>query len=270
LCGLTRREWVKCREFEREYELGLHPAMRAVERAVCGCDYGSTAWTTREEAKKISGALELRHGTKLLEIGAGTGWPALYLAQETNCDVTLTDLPWRALQTALGRACQDRLSDICRAVVADAACLPFANGSFDVVNHSDVLCCLTNKRAVLEECRRVIRPGGRMAFSVIYISPGLSNDEYARARAAGPEFVETDMDYPTLLADAGWIVVHRQDLTDDFFKSCRQRVSVESQRRDELISVLGPGEFDARQARMTSRLPVLQQGHLRRDLFLVA
>lgn len=266
---LTARELTKCDEFGREYQLGQNPVMQAVERAVCGCDYGSTAWTTIEEADQIAALLELRPGRSLLDIGAGSGWPALYLAQTTGCDATLTDLPLDGLRIAVERAARNGSSGTSLAAVADAARLPFHDESFDVVNHSDVLCCLVQKEQVLAECRRVIRPGGLMAFSVIYIPPGLSPEDHARALETAPEFVESEVDYPALIAIAGWTMMARRELTGAFLRSCQQRLSLEEGLRAELLPLVGPANFDARQTRMRSRLPILEKGHLRRDLFVV-
>ena len=61
-------------------------AMRDLERSLCGCDYGSTGNTTRQEAEQIAKLLDLRPGVKLLDVGAGSGWPGLYLAQLTGCE----------------------------------------------------------------------------------------------------------------------------------------------------------------------------------------
>ena len=63
--------------FDATYAAGQSPVMRAVERSVCGCDYGATSWTTVNEAQRIGDALALAPGLRLLEIGAGSGWPAL-------------------------------------------------------------------------------------------------------------------------------------------------------------------------------------------------
>ena len=76
------------------------------------------------------------------------------------------DLPLSGLRIATERAVKDRISDRCRIAVADGSRLPFRDRSFDAVSHSDVLCCLRDKRGVLEACRRVIRDSGRMVFTV--------------------------------------------------------------------------------------------------------
>jgi ubiquinone/menaquinone biosynthesis C-methylase UbiE len=268
--SLTAAERAKRDDFELQYRQGRLPAVQAVERAVCGCAYGGTSWATRAEANRTAAALGLGRGVSLLEIGAGSGWPALYLARESGCDVTLVDLPPGGLQIALERAQRDGLTGGCRAVVADAAELPFASASFDAINHSDVLCCLVRKRDVLAECRRVLRPGGRMVFSVIYVAPGLAPGDHARAVETAPEFVESDTGYPELLAETGWAIREREDLTEAFRNSCTAKIRAEEARRAELEPLASAAEFDARQARMRRRIAVLEQGHLKRELFVVA
>jgi len=148
-----------------------------------------------------------------LDVGAGAGWPGLYFAKETGCDAVLVDLPLSGLLAATKRAAQDRISDHCRVAVADGSRMPFRDGSFDAVSHSEVLCCLEDKRGVLEACRRVIRDDGRMVFTVIWITPGLSRADHKRALEAAPGFGESETDYPTLLAQTGWTVTDCLDVS---------------------------------------------------------
>ncbi len=271
--GLTAKELAKRDDFDLDYRQGQLPAVQAVERAVCGCDFGGTSWATRDEADQIATALELAPGVRLLEIGSGSGWPALYLAGQSGCDVTLVDLPLSALQIAAGRAAQDRLPGACLAVVADAAHLPFRGGCFDVINHSDVLCCLVQKREVLAECRRVLwqegERAGRMAFSVLYIAPGLSTADHARAVETAPEFAESDDDYPTLLAATGWAIRQRHDLTAEYMASCIRKLHATEGLRAELEPLTSAADFDANQAQMRRRIAVLEQRHMRREQFIV-
>src|SRR5207245_449434 len=127
-------------------------------RCVLGCDYGGTSWTTRREAERIGQMLQLRPGMRLLDVGAGAGWPGLFLAQQHGCEAILTDLPLSGLRIALERATCDSLRERCSAVAADGASLPFVAASFDAVTHSDVLCCMPEKLSLLQECRRVATP----------------------------------------------------------------------------------------------------------------
>jgi len=111
-----------------------------IEREVLGCDYGATAYTTRAEAELFGRLLRLQPGMRLLDVGSGCGWPGLYLARTTGCDVTLLDKPLAGLRIADNRAEADELTGRCWLAVGDGTALPFHNGWFDAITHTDVLC----------------------------------------------------------------------------------------------------------------------------------
>jgi ubiquinone/menaquinone biosynthesis C-methylase UbiE len=253
--------------FARDYELGRSAAVRDLERSVLGCDYGGTSWTTRSEAGRIAELLGLRPGVRLLEVGAGAGWPGLYLAQVTGCDVVLTDVPVVGLQIALERAAADGSGERCRAVVADGAKLPFRESSFDALSHSDVLCCMPAKLAMLQACRRVARTGARMVFSVIALAPSLSASERQAAIESGPEFVDVDGDYALLLEQSGWRVQERIDVTAEIAKSIRTSLDRMKLCAEALTKVLGAEEFSGRVARREQTLAGIDRGLLKREIF---
>ena len=184
-----------------------------------GCGYDVKGYPTRDEAPRMAKLLGLHPGCRLLDVGAGAGWPGLYFAKETGCDVVLVDLPLNGLQAAAQKAVQDRISDRCRVAVADGSRIPFRDSSFDAVSHSEALCCLEDKRGVLEACRRVIRDDGRMVFTVIWITPGLSRTDHKRAVEAAPSFAESETDYPTLLGQTGWTVTDCLDVSECYGRS---------------------------------------------------
>jgi SAM-dependent methyltransferase len=243
-------------------------AMRDLERSVCGCDYGSTSWTTRREAEGIAQLLELGPDTKLLDVGAGSGWPGLYLAQLTGCHVVLVDLPLVALRIALERATADRLSLRCEAVAADGAALPFKDASFDALSHSDVLCCTPDKLAVLRGCRRVAREGARTVFTVIAPAPSLADSERQLAIASGPPFVDVSDDYAVLLGQSGWSLQVRTDLTGEFLQSMRTDLEGMRARANALAKVLGLSELTERIKHRQATIAAVEAGLLKRELFV--
>jgi len=242
--------------------------MRDLERSVYGCDYGSTSGTTRMEAERIAQLLELRPAARLLDVGAGSGWPGLYLAQLTGCDVVLVDLPLAALRIAVERAAADRLAERCRTVVADGALLPFSDASFDALSHSDVLCCTPDKLGVLRACRRVARARSRMVFTSMAIAPSLADSDRRVAMESGPKFVDAEDDYAILLAQSGWSLEDRGDLTATLLQSMRTELDGMRARADALAKVFGPDEFAERLKRQHAAITAIDAGFLRRELFV--
>lgn len=253
--------------FTRDYELGRTAAMRDLERSVLGCDYGGTSWTTRREAGRVAELLGLRPGVRLLDVGAGAGWPGLYLAQITGCDVVLADLPVIGLRIALERAAADGFEERCGAVVADGAALPFGESSFDALSHSDVLCCMPAKLSMLQACRRVACTGARMVFSVIAPAASLSASERRAAIASGPAFVDVDGDYALLLEQSGWRLQERIDVTAEFAQSIRTWLEGMQTRVGALTEVLGVAEFSEQVTRREQRLAGIDRGLLKREIF---
>ncbi len=253
--------------FTRDYELGRFAAVREIERAVLGCDYGATSWTTRDEARIVADLLGLRTRVCLLDVGAGAGWPGLYLSLISGCDVVLTDIPHVGVRLALERAARDGIAERCRAVVADGAALPFADGSFEAISHSDVLCCMPAKLSLLQECRRVARAGATMVFSVIAPADALSVIERRIAIESGPEFVDVEGDYPTLLEQSDWRVLQHIDVTDRFAQSIRASLQAMHANADALVAALGNEDYCERVKRRQVTLVGLDRCVLKRDLF---
>ena len=266
--ALTRELTELVCRFDKYAELHRSAAMRDLERSVCGCAYGSTSWTTRLEAERIARLLELRPTARLLDVGGGTGWPGLYLAQITGCDVVMVDLPLAGLRLARERADADSLSRRCAIVAADGAALPFEDASFDALSHSDVLCCTPDKLGVLRACRRVARNGARTAFTVIALAPGLADAERRMAIASGPSFVDAPDDYAVLLDRSQWSLQARADLTAEFLQSMRADLQGMQARAGALAEVLGADELIERVKHRQATIAAVDAGLLRRELFV--
>jgi tRNA threonylcarbamoyl adenosine modification protein (Sua5/YciO/YrdC/YwlC family) len=94
-------------------------------------------------------------GPNVVDLGVGTGLVAAGLV-ERGIDVTGVDLSLEMLRRAF-----DRIGP--RVAQGDAHDLPVASGSVDTVLMAWVLHVVGDAAAVLDECRRVLRPGGRLA-----------------------------------------------------------------------------------------------------------
>lgn len=257
-------------DFAGSYEQSRLPAVRELERNVLGCDYGGTSWTTRAQADHIAESLTLRPGVQLLEIGAGSGWPGLFLVSLTGCDVTLLDIPLNPLMQAVERAVEDQISEQIRVVAGSGAALPFESASFDRLSHSDVLCCLPEKLDMLRECHRVATSDARMHFSVIQPAPKLSSSDYQEALDVGPPFIDAPDGYEPLLREAGWQILDRIDVSAEYVQSLQKLVDGMKSNTTALQEAYGADELASQRQHREDQVALIERGILQRKVFVTS
>jgi SAM-dependent methyltransferase len=106
--------------------------------------------------RAILDALALRRGDRLLEIGCGGG---LLLRDALASGVSAIGIDHSEEMVSLAR----ERAPGAEVVLASAEQLPFEDASFTAAAMSVVFFFLPDPVAVLRECRRVLRAGGRMA-----------------------------------------------------------------------------------------------------------
>jgi SAM-dependent methyltransferase len=120
-----------------------------------------------------------------LEIGAGTGYFTLNLLRAGALDrAVATDISPGMLASL--RASAERLDLPVETACCEAADLPFEDGSFDLVFGHAVLHHLPDLPGAFREFRRVLRPGGRVAFCG---EPSLYGDRLAALPKRGAHAV---------------------------------------------------------------------------------
>lgn len=137
---MTKTEHETRKRFAERYRVVLADVSRRIELAVIGGDWGANGDTTMAQAGLLGRELGLRPGMRLVDLGAGRGWPGLYLAAGTGCQVVLADVPIEGLRSAAARAEHEALAARALAVGASARRPPFTTAAFDAIVHTDVLC----------------------------------------------------------------------------------------------------------------------------------
>jgi len=119
---------------------------------------------------------------------------------------------------------------------------------------------------VLRACRRLLRPGGRLAFFTIEVTPGLSPDQHRRALAAGPP-TPAGPDITGLLQRARFVDVVAEDRTADYLETARAWLAARLRHRDEMRPV-DPATYDLRITDGEVAIPAIEAGLLRRMLYV--
>ncbi|MFN8503352.1 class I SAM-dependent methyltransferase [Kouleothrix sp.] len=108
----------------------------------------------------------LRPGISALDLGCGTGFPLLELAQRLGPGSRVYGIdPWRAALARAGRKAGLWQVAQVLCVAGDAARLPFADGQIDLIVSNLGINNFESPAAVFGECRRVCGPGATLALT---------------------------------------------------------------------------------------------------------
>jgi ubiquinone/menaquinone biosynthesis C-methylase UbiE len=140
------------------------------------CPYNQRFWVQAPHPfitrPRLREALEPRAGERLLEVGPGTGYYALPVAEWLGRDGTLEifDLQQEMLDHTTRRATGTGISNIV-ATQGDATSLPYPAARFDAAYLVTVLGEIPDEDAALRELARVVRPGGRLVVGELFGDP---------------------------------------------------------------------------------------------------
>lgn len=114
----------------------------------------------------VASRLPLRAGDAVLDIGCGPGWfwAASAAVVPAGIELALADQSAGMVAEAVERCTALPFGSV-TGVEANAAALPFAEGSFDVVVAMHMLYHLPDPAVAIAEMARVLKPGGTLAVT---------------------------------------------------------------------------------------------------------
>jgi phosphatidylethanolamine/phosphatidyl-N-methylethanolamine N-methyltransferase len=113
-----------------------------------------------ERGRRAAVAAAERVGGRILEVGVGTGISLPGYSPQNR--IIGIDLSEEMLRKARRRIAELSLTNVEKLEVMDAEHLSFADASFDVVVANHVISTVPNPEVALDECARMLRPGGEM------------------------------------------------------------------------------------------------------------
>jgi ubiquinone/menaquinone biosynthesis C-methylase UbiE len=112
---------------------------------------------------------EFARGSRLIDLGCGTGLDAVRMAQLGH-SVTATDWSPQMVERTRGRAVREHVTESIRALAIGAHELHRLEGNavFDgAYSNLGPLNCVPELSVVARECARLLKPGGKLVFTVI-------------------------------------------------------------------------------------------------------
>lgn len=221
----------------------------AVRRETYGEDLGQSSWLTATEWLGFADQLGIGEGSDVLEVGSGSGGPAVYLAAKRACRVTGVDINEHGVRNAIALAGARGVADRTHFQAVDASQpLPFGDGRFDAVVSNDAMCHLRNRVSVLRDWHRVLRPGGRALFTDAMVLTGIvSQEELATRSSVGYYLFVPPGANERMLQEAGFTVRAAQDVTTNAAEVASRWHDARERNRVALVVREGEANFDGLQ-----------------------
>lgn len=164
----------------------------------------------------------------VLDVGTGRGGFPTHVAAECGAEVRGIDIDPLHVSEAKENARKRGVSELAEFDVGDYHEIPYPDETFDAVSGIETVCHSERKDRVLEEIRRVLKPGGRLMIADGYMNrTELTDSEAEKMRTvldgwAVPELAHVD-EFRGLLEDLGFTDVTFDDHYDRILPSSRRQ-----------------------------------------------
>jgi sarcosine/dimethylglycine N-methyltransferase len=183
--------------------------------------------------------------SQVADFCAGLAGPARYLAHKYGAIVTCIELNPHRAPGAADLTRRVGLARRVRVVRGDVMRVPLASDVMDAVISQEALLHVPDKRAALSEAHRVLRSGGRLAFTDwTEHRPLDAEDAGSMWRGIAAQSVQGFGTYAQMLSEIGFRNVEAEDLTADWGEILEKRFAMYRELREETARLGNPSGDD--------------------------
>jgi ubiquinone/menaquinone biosynthesis C-methylase UbiE len=194
----------------------------------------------------LAAAAGMASGIRVADFCAGIGGPARYFAARFGADVTGVDLTPDRVAGGNGLTRLVGLEDRVRIVEGDVTAVPLPDDSFDAVVSQEALLHVPDRAQAIREAYRILKPGGRFAFTDLVAHAPLAPDDavllWEGMAILTPESIAS---YRRKVTDAGFRIVSEFDRTDELGAILAERLAMYRKLRREAEAAGTPAGHDA-------------------------
>lgn len=224
---------------------------------------------SRRTVEKLASRLtNINKDSRVLDIGAGYGGAARYLAKTYGCKVVALNLSTVENERDRQMNREQGLDHLIEVVDGSFESLPYPDESFDAVWSQDAILHSGDRPQVLREAVRVLKPGGEMVFTdpmqaddcpAGVLQPIL--DRIHLQTLGSPDFYKTELK-SLGMEDLGY-QDHRHQLVNHYSRVLREL----EQREDELSKVVSKDYIERMKKGLGHWIDGGKNGHLAWGIF---
>jgi SAM-dependent methyltransferase len=192
--------------------------------------------------------LKLGPASRVLDVGAGVGGPARFLAHTTGCHVTALELQPELDQVGRDLTRRSGLGDRVTHLCGDALSLPLPSAAFDAVISFLAVLHVGDRPTLLKRLAGALHPGGQCYIEDLCARAPFAPDDRRDLREVVHGITVTSMaDYADDLRRAGLAEVVATDLTGDWGPFAGERLTAWRRDRTAYAAVHGDGAWVAQE-----------------------
>jgi sarcosine/dimethylglycine N-methyltransferase len=203
--------------------------------------YGGLAATD-----ELARGAHIKSGSPVADFCAGLGGTVRYLAHKYGAKVTGIELTPSRVSGAQELIKRVGLQDKSRVIEGNVMSVPLADATMDAVISQEAFCHVPDPVKAISEAFRILRKGGKLAFTDWIANEQLSADDSQlmwEGMAIQP--LRSIPDYRRLVEGAGFKIHFATDLTDEWGPILKERLAMYQRLREEARQAGTPMGHDA-------------------------
>ena len=201
---------------------------------------------------EMAGLAPINRDTHVLDVGCGIGNPAFHISSRTGCRISGISISARGIEIAQDKSRRNGLSGRVTFYQRDALNNGFPDGSFDVAWVMESSHLMRDKKQLIAENFRVLRPGGAMLLCDLILKQEFSVMDIYRyrdqlnvlERCFGKAKMETLDFYEGTIRAQGFECIEIRDISNEAFPTLdKWRQNLERNQR-ELAGRFSAEEID--------------------------